>query len=359
VSALARAARACAMASAASGVSNSTSASPSLCAGVLHRPAAFEGINEVVSAAAERRSASSLAECANLAPAGTGTISLSNVLSGRSNHSHHDHSRNASQLYFAGARCFIVTLRDPVERLRTAFAFYHSGHKGSVGAWSPLKTAIEGLKLSPNKLIGAFPGAPGSVLAAWHERHVNSSHRDREMAAQATIRLMYYTNLVRQVSSWRAATDAADSPSPAQMALVDPRHDASPFPQLPPSAILRYVKRPEHFLTAVADYLHEFRRLPDAELHVVCTSNFSAGWTRLLRRFGHSDEHSNATRVGTDAATSRESHPLHSSGSSHHSYRSVFGDKLAANSFFSPEAEQFVRECLYPEDWKLVQMFCS
>ena len=85
-----------------------------------------------------------LAACSNLAPAGTGTTSLAHALMHTGNNSqinqgsralrlntskislvHHDHNLFIPSLSLrpGGGSCFIMTLRDPVERLKSGLAY--------------------------------------------------------------------------------------------------------------------------------------------------------------------------------------------------------------------------------------------
>jgi hypothetical protein len=62
-----------------------------------------------------------VASCANLAPAHTGTATLSHLLHNLSPFTHHDHWETVDALRARGVRCFIVTVRDPVARLKSAY----------------------------------------------------------------------------------------------------------------------------------------------------------------------------------------------------------------------------------------------
>lgn len=75
--------------------------------------------------------------CVNLAPAATGTSTLSSALKGFSNYSVHDHGMKISNIFkyrtvFRGdraaaeaplPRCFLVTLRQPADRMASGFRF--------------------------------------------------------------------------------------------------------------------------------------------------------------------------------------------------------------------------------------------
>ena len=59
-----------------------------------------------------------ISNCANLAPAGTGTISLTvNLGLYSKSAAAHKHERGAPELAREGIKCFVMTLRDPAARL--------------------------------------------------------------------------------------------------------------------------------------------------------------------------------------------------------------------------------------------------
>ena len=102
------------------------------CSGVHRRRDWKRALGAIVQAVrrtrAARRNRTSIGACANLAPAGTGTRTLYKRLAHLQSlykftprRAYHDHWRVSSALYRAGARCFVITLRDPAERMKTAW----------------------------------------------------------------------------------------------------------------------------------------------------------------------------------------------------------------------------------------------
>ena len=66
----------------------------------------------------------SLASCANLAVAATGSESLTVLLhAAGSTHAHHAHRERIQTLSHRHAKCFIATIRDPDERIESVFRF--------------------------------------------------------------------------------------------------------------------------------------------------------------------------------------------------------------------------------------------
>lgn len=81
-----------------------------------------------------------LERCVNLVPAGTGSDYLYLQLFQLTTAAHHDHFRTITQLRKRwNASCFVVTLRDPLERIESGFRFEMSQQRlGSKTHWHPL-----------------------------------------------------------------------------------------------------------------------------------------------------------------------------------------------------------------------------
>ena len=67
-----------------------------------------------------------LQTCGTLLPAHTGTSRLAWTVSQRSRFAQHFHQDFFEDQYGRGARCFFMTVRDPVARLQSAFSFEKS-----------------------------------------------------------------------------------------------------------------------------------------------------------------------------------------------------------------------------------------
>lgn len=70
-----------------------------------------------------------VAQCVNLALTHTGSTTLVENLKRLSKHAQHIHRFNLSHFYRIGRRCIIMTLRDPVLRLLSAFSFEQRANK--------------------------------------------------------------------------------------------------------------------------------------------------------------------------------------------------------------------------------------
>ena len=114
-----------------------------------------------------------LSRCANLAPAGTGTTAIakewlqpmfirarstgtgtgassSTSTEERPGYVHHRHDLNLSHLYALGARCFIISLRRPSERLTSTFLHDQYLMHGLGGVYSRI-----GRITSPSRFVSA------------------------------------------------------------------------------------------------------------------------------------------------------------------------------------------------------------
>ena len=180
--------------------------------------------------------ATNLSECMNLAPAGTGSQSLSDALMTATGggHWHHDHFRRIETASaIEAARCFIVTIRDPAERLASGFRYLNRFWRGP--------TLV--------KTLADF------VAAA----------RDPAHAAHAEVIRFYLESVAWpkpvsfRIESWDALTTCS-RPGPLRLGDLC------------------------FFLTSQLDFLRGFRPAID-ELHAVCTEEFDADWDALMQHF--------------------------------------------------------------------------
>ena len=184
-----------------------------------------------------RNHARNLSACMNLAPAGTGSQSLSDALTAATGGGqwHHDHFRRIGAASAReAARCFIVTIRDPAERLASGFHYLNRFWRGP----TLVKTSAD------------------FVAAA----------RDPGHAAHAEV-IQFYSESVAwpkpvsfRIESWDALTTCA-RPGPLRLGDLC------------------------FFLTSQLDFLRGFRPAVD-ELHAVCTEEFDADWNALMQHFG-------------------------------------------------------------------------
>eukprot|EP00966_Prymnesium_polylepis_P150600 3478776-Prymnesium_polylepis.2 len=228
----------------------------------LWRPAEYSTdlLRRVVALNGARRPATGLDACANLAPAHTGTSSLQSVLNAATHGSgrrqlahdhhgfvHHLHSKTVHELHRSGARCFVLTLRDPVARLSSLFSF-QSKHRNWGNDLHALSKSRQ--TRSPSELIGAMR---------------KPSHRAHDVT-----RALYNGSLAGN-KRWRnAKVDALQSGS------------CGLIPQV--------------------DYLLGLDEYSDIELHVVCTHRFGDDWRRVRERF---DDIDSANKTASSGRTPR------------------------------------------------------
>ena len=118
-------------------------------------------VTALVAAAKARQPWLNLSQCANLAPAGTGSGTLYALLKRYSRHAHHIHDRLTAELTGRGAHCLFITVRDPVHRL--------------VSGWK-----LEGIPIHRNAYLRfAAPHSNGS-LARFVDAFSNATDTDHQ-----------------------------------------------------------------------------------------------------------------------------------------------------------------------------------
>ena len=80
---------------------------------------------EQLDSCSEHVSSRRIGDCMNLAPAGTGSVTLATVLKQYSNYSHHNHDFRLPRPPVNGKQpaCFILTVREPVSRLESLLRY--------------------------------------------------------------------------------------------------------------------------------------------------------------------------------------------------------------------------------------------
>ena len=115
---------------------------------------------------------SGIASCANLAIAHTGSTWLHEALLPLSPYAHHQHFWLIPSLYAMGIRCFVATVRDPVQRLVSAFNFDLKRHGGgqlaqrNYAAMDPTEF-VQKLRGALNRSQGALSTSEQNVLHRW------------------------------------------------------------------------------------------------------------------------------------------------------------------------------------------------
>ena len=286
-----------------------------------------------------------LRECSNLAPAGTGTTSLTALLQPHSAHTHHIHLITPAVPRTLAVDCFVMTLRDPADRLVTAFNY---------------QKAV-GLTFPENALR---PADPSEWLRAIRDDASGSSlHR----AALHS----YRQSLPGDMKEW----------------LFCPNHQSgrqcdhltgggSPF-LVPQIYYLLPLLRRGVALGAQSSYSNvaakplsakETKRLTiragewamgrngtlarPAEVHFVCVNRYESDWQRFVRAVGPAK----GGGVSTQHVRKAKSHEGASS-EVHLNHRE--GPKTATRFSLGEDDRAYVRECLYPLDAKLYQAMCA
>ena len=248
----------------------------------------------------------SLASCANLAVAATGSESLTVLLhAAGSTHAHHAHRERIQTLSHRHAKCFIATIRDPAERLESGFRFDANN------------------SVSPaNSLSLAF----GSLSAFLHALRNDSS------PLHARARLIYERSVVNPSEGFQRTISTSPTCWAAGQALRTARPHASA------SCI------GSNFLVPQVDYLRgaDCARL---ELHLLCTPRLSEEWSALRQAFD------------TDAPAT----PLQAHRSSYHGHHrsQQYSAETLRRSRLTESERAYVRECLYPHDTRLYGTWCG
>ena len=284
----------------------------------------------------QHHSTTHLSDCANLAPAGTGSSSLVALLkkqtetAGRAHHLHSARINHLAGLPHNGASnthrrhqasCFLLTVRDPVDRLLTAFSWQTLNKGALVAPWSSVVGSAR------TKLTG---------INEWltHFRNISSPlHRGLRDRYMKSLR-----NLSRGLE---------------RDPLTGARRHPTPFYQQ-----ANTILGGDHFLVPQVDYLvglHALARARSVELHVLCTHRLEADWRAVVDLF----------RSGETNTTLTEWETRSESGSSGHAARNRLNAKRNSSwnvrtSFeVSVEMREFVRACMYPEDVHLHRLICG
>lgn len=218
-----------------------------------------------------------------------------------------------------GARCFVTTLRDPAERLMTAFA--------------------------------------------WEASHPSSAHMKH---------LFLPTRGVRRPG------DFVD----ALLNLTHPMHDiyaAAINGSVPGQVRWKRSKllNGNTFLMPQVGYIAGEMLSADVQLGIVCTNRFGATWKAFLSPFedelraaGASKLLNQSLHLNHNRARASNRVGLGSShGSARHGHDHVHGDVTSSKSsadetavrggYRSEAQRQWVRECLFPEDYALWKRLCN
>ena len=289
----------------------------------LWRPPAYssppflQGIDAAIKAGLQPKYG--IDKCVNLAPSHTGTTSLAMNMKHLSNLTHHLHRLNFSHHYARGKRCFIMTLRDPALRLRSAYAFDRQAHSPGLEVHLLSK---ERNTTSPSSLVREMRKASQGRLPLRDE-----CVRDKWNRADCLVEVHNGSNFYNAL--WR---------KPHRESVMD---------------LDRIYGGNQAFVSQI-DYLIGIDTLPqsagpaeaseknlsDVELHIICTRRFSGDWTALLARL----------RVADDRHKQLTTYNVHGQRPS---------NRNASWLSMGADDEAYVRECMFPDDTLLERRLCG
>ena len=253
-----------------------------------------------------------LSDCANLAPAGTGTMTLYEQAlraapAGR--HWQHSHERRIRSPGLENVSCFIITLRDPAARLESGFR-YDTAHWFSHELDRVFRQGEPVMPATADFVAAFRNGSTGDAWAGVMRMFLGSASHPLATVSPP-------------VKGWEAGAPRSGS----------------------------------NFLVSQLDYFRDYHgpRAPTETraqvMHVLCTERFDEGWSALLsRRFGIKDTkaylHANDRAADPKGAAARGG-----VRNGHYQAPPVTG--------LSDEDASFVRKCMFPWDALLHARLCD
>ena len=335
-----------------------------------------------------------LSHCANLAVPASASTTLSLLLEralravnvspprtpwGRIGYSHHKHMVRPHHLYRAGARCFIVTLRDPADRLATTVAWEsdfanrmssHTEHIYSSGSTRTTSDFVDALmnqtskyhERSKNLYRTSLPGffflgnlqkaakQKGKVCPKSVWQHADPFRWETTTGERCCqpINDQNRAHLVSLLSSNTSAVrEAKDYDGGANGTCV------TAAPALSGLHGREKTYMGDNFLIPQLHWISELgnSQYDNVDLHFVCVNNLTSSWRGVLSRF---DDELARAGAGPGTATrdsiegdlrANPSRQRSSSKSEQFGYREM-------------AQREFVRRCLYPEDSALWRRIC-
>ena len=250
--------------SSSSGSNSSSSIFKCVAKDTLWRPPEYsvvlKGIQEVVKRTPEHEY--NLSQCSNLAPAHTASTSLTELLHPHSRLAHHRHRWNVRTLFQQfHVRCFVMTLRDPVARLRSAFDFERKQSRPGREAHLVSRTRRTA---NPTTFVDALRNPSYPSHAAVVRLYNGSLHTNAVWTAKGLGHL-----------------DDPDNFNSGNSALV---------PQI--------------------DYLVGIDAIPRAQVHIICASSFRDDWDALLTRL-HVEQHATMPHKNPSRVAGNATHQEH------------------------------------------------
>ena len=336
------------------------------------------------------------------APAGTATISLRDRLmdlvrwttndtyAAHYGLAHHRHDVLLTDVVANGAQCIVLTVRDPADRLSTFFTFdlfwggsrltrsihhdlrspadlVHALEPSVVNASKPLwpsklQSFLEWAQHGPKVVVTRPCGERNcssvqeSVLNA-----LQSSTADGWIPAQADLRCgaqgrhlqqVQHNHSVKHIRQARLAHHAQGTPVSREEKSGKGDPQGTGIRYGPPKSLC--YGRGSQFLVPQLDYLLGLADHPEVDVHIVCTHRFNEDWRRVSEQITglppdqrHPEEMVTDWRAGPNltvlaAKVRRETVKL-----------------TNRSDFFPPEAREFVRQCMFPQDMMLFQALCG
>ena len=263
----------------------------------------FDMTDADVARMSQHRSGVALSKCINLSPAGTGTTSLWHALRAVREESEkppqttipliHSHQLRAENV---NASCFVVTVRDPSQRLVTGFAWEQAFASTPAGrALIPASRLVTKPTPSPEEWVrAAQSGTPNVVM-------------------------LYNRSSTPDLQRWESRTDAIGG---------------------------HRLLNGNIFLVPAASYVSGVLGVTAVEVHFLCTNRLEHDWQALVSRFDASGDLGmpleKADTLMRKMNSKRRSEP----------HVAIPGARSAARNL-SESAAAYVRTCLFPEDWLL------
>ena len=255
-----------------------------------------------------------LADCSNLAVAGTGSRSLTEAMKaiGLSQAQHKHGARIASS---ARRKCYLLTLRDPAKRLESGFR-YDLTHPETPRSNSLVQPSIKSLT---------------DFVAALR----NSSYPGHHLA-----KAMYEQSVIDPSKGFQ------------RMATLP----LSPFGGCPTDNRLHKKCIGSHFLVPQLDYLLD-ADAENMEVHFLCAERLGDDWRSVRRSFGQQAEDASMPLYNRR----EEMGQLYINAPSIivPNNSAAYASLVKRRSTLSESDRAFVRECLFPFDTQLHQLACG
>jgi len=342
-----------------------------------------------------KRSLSPPTRCSNLAPAGTATTVLSKdkMQPLFPSDVHHRHDLNMTSLYRAGVRCFVMTLRDPVERLTSAFVYDIYRTHGAAGLYIGHQP-VRGQGAHTIKTPATFVLALQSAMNASRFKVPNMPAQAYLNSLNVSHRMVHIDRPISNVGMRPFRSSCGRDWDEAKFAAARSRYEGCMgrrqcWKTCSPSDTCSNPHTElcggSYFLIPQTDYLRGLKQREDIGLHVVCLNRFDRDWARVTTSLGlgissgpppegpllqggsaplgsasSSDGAAAGRPYGSGKLAAYQAHVWHAAHSNvTFKERHQRENPLLRDDFFLDESlARFVRECLYAADAALYQKLC-